>query len=167
MLSLSFFEGREQTFEGGNELLDPHPFAWKTSTPLGGLQTPVSQSLCSFFSPEYREYNLLIHQRLRLSKTVGALDWARQKEVTLVCSYLFQFSPFSSDLLRLPAIDSIVFRVNRNNTEQTHFCRPLFANPELGTLTFFSVTRSMILPAGYPEKKKTNMLCSLRSEYST
>ena len=27
------------TFEGGHELFDPHPFAWKTPTPPGGLRT--------------------------------------------------------------------------------------------------------------------------------
>ena len=31
-------QGR-QTFEGGHELLHPHPFAWKTPTPPSGLWT--------------------------------------------------------------------------------------------------------------------------------
>ena len=31
-------QGR-QTFEGGHELFDHHPFAWKTPTPPGGLRT--------------------------------------------------------------------------------------------------------------------------------
>ena len=33
------FHGRARTFEGGKELFDPHPFAWKTVTPPGGLWT--------------------------------------------------------------------------------------------------------------------------------
>ena len=41
-------QGR-QTFEGGHELFDPHPFAWKTPTPPGGLRTP-KLNLCALLS---------------------------------------------------------------------------------------------------------------------
>ena len=41
-------QGR-QTFEGGQELFDPHPFAWKAPTPPGGLRTQ-KVNLCALFS---------------------------------------------------------------------------------------------------------------------
>ena len=41
-------QGR-QTFEGGDELFDSHPFAWKTPSPPGGLQTQ-KVNLCALFS---------------------------------------------------------------------------------------------------------------------
>ena len=37
----------KQTLEGGNELFDPHAFAWKTPTPPGSLQAQ-RVSLCAF-----------------------------------------------------------------------------------------------------------------------
>ena len=40
-------QGR-QTFEGGHELFDPHPFAWKTPTPPDGLRTQ-KVDLCALF----------------------------------------------------------------------------------------------------------------------
>ena len=38
-----------QTFEGGHEVFDPHPFAWKTPTPPGALRTQ-KVNLCALFS---------------------------------------------------------------------------------------------------------------------
>ena len=40
-------QGR-QTFQGEHELFSHHPFAWKTPTPPGGLQTQ-KVNLCDFF----------------------------------------------------------------------------------------------------------------------
>ena len=39
----------KQTFEGGHELFDHHPYAWKTPTPPGGLWTQ-KVNLCALFS---------------------------------------------------------------------------------------------------------------------
>ena len=39
----------KQTFEGGNERFDPHPFACKTPTPLGNLRAQKVH-LCALFS---------------------------------------------------------------------------------------------------------------------
>ena len=41
-------QGR-QSFEGGHEVIGHHPFAWKTPTPPGGLQTQ-KLNLCALFS---------------------------------------------------------------------------------------------------------------------
>ena len=41
-------QGR-QTFEGGHEVFDPHPSAWKTPTSPGGLRTQ-KVNLCALFS---------------------------------------------------------------------------------------------------------------------
>ena len=38
-----------QTFEGGHEVFDPYPFAWKTPTPPGSLRTQTV-NLCALFS---------------------------------------------------------------------------------------------------------------------
>ena len=40
---------KTQTFEGGHEVFDPHPFARKTPTPPGGLRTQ-KVNLCALFS---------------------------------------------------------------------------------------------------------------------
>ena len=42
---------RKLTFKRRSELFDPHPFAWKTPTPPGRLQTSW---WCSLLLPEYR-----------------------------------------------------------------------------------------------------------------
>ena len=46
-------QGR-QSFEGGHEVFDPHPLAWKTPTPPGGLRTQKLNLCASFFLPESR-----------------------------------------------------------------------------------------------------------------
>ena len=47
---IPFFETQgRQSFEGGHEVFDPHPFAWKTPTPPGGLRTQ-KVNLCALFS---------------------------------------------------------------------------------------------------------------------
>ena len=47
---IPFFETQgRQTFKGEHELFDPHPFAWKTPTPPGGLRTQ-KVNLCALFS---------------------------------------------------------------------------------------------------------------------
>ena len=40
---------KDKTFEGGHEVFDPHPFAWKTPTPPSGLRTQ-KVNLCALFS---------------------------------------------------------------------------------------------------------------------
>ena len=50
---IPLFETRGRpTFEGGHELFDPHPFAWKTPTPPGGLQTQKVNLCALLFSSD-------------------------------------------------------------------------------------------------------------------
>ena len=44
-----------QTFDGGQELFDHPPFAWKTTTPPDSLRIPKTYFLCSFFLPDSRD----------------------------------------------------------------------------------------------------------------
>ena len=39
-------------FEGGTELLGPHPFRWKTPPPPEDIGTHKSLGLCSFLLPD-------------------------------------------------------------------------------------------------------------------
>ena len=47
-------QGR-QTFEGGHELFDPHPFGWKTPSPPGALRTKKVNLCALFFLPEIQK----------------------------------------------------------------------------------------------------------------
>ena len=57
---------RRQTFEGEHEVFDPHPFAWKTPTPPGGLRTQkVIISVLFFLAFNLRVFLRICHPLTR------------------------------------------------------------------------------------------------------
>ena len=69
-------QGR-QTFEGGQEVLGHHPFAWKTPTATGSLRTQ-KVSLCALFSCLSEVWRCLSPRRS--SDRLSRIFWGQRKQ---------------------------------------------------------------------------------------